>query len=235
MSLARLFSRPPVTRQGDPQSDVYRVQGPQPISLDIDANDNEASAAAQSQRLFGPDPGRDRPILPYEVPWNLPDVPPPAPQSAFLRALADIFRSPAYETYGPFPCGGPTGNYSLVSPLSTAAEWQLVAVTFTAAGTAFVSDTPNVAIPGATTLLNAATNGGAFSQLKGFPLAAPGAVTQVLGINWTPIDANGSVFVGTNLSSGAAWAIITFRRLLTADALPEQNIYGAPSSFTGRP
>ena len=235
MTLARLFSRPPVTRQGEPQPDPYRVNGPMPISLDIDANDNEASAAAQSQRIYGPNPGLDRPILPYEVPYNLPDALPAPPQSDFLRALADIFRSPPYETYGPFPVGGPAGNYSLASPLSTPCEWQLVAVTWTATGLVWVGDTPNLAVPTNASLLNAATNGVAFSQVKGYVLDAPGAATQVLGTTWTPIDPNGAVYVANSLASGAAWAMIAFRRLLTADSFPEQTIYGDPRPVTGRP
>lgn len=98
--LSRLFSRPPVTRQGAGQAadDPTRPQGPQPLTLDIDANDAEASAAAQQQRLFGPLPGVDRPLQSWEAAANMPDgLPRDARLEAMYSRLADIVRSPAYE------------------------------------------------------------------------------------------------------------------------------------------
>lgn len=205
----------------------FTTTGP---TLDVDANIAEASAAAQSQRLYDPTPGFDRPILPYEVGQNAPDPQPRSDTDDFFRKMGDLLRSPNYEYYGPYPFGGPTGSYGLQSPFMTPGEWTAEVYTFTAAGSFLLSSTPNQPVPGATTTYNAqniAGGGGAqMPTVVGIPVVSAAGVTQALSPNWTPCGPQDVLYLTTNLSSGAAYVVVRYRRLLSVSGQPSQTIYG---------
>ena len=196
--------------------------------LEIDAAEDELAAAVQAARLYDPRPGFARPLMPQDIAETLPE---PLERAQFatsadpLRQLADLIRSPAYETFGPYAVGGPTGTYQCSSPLSTAGEWSMIGFTFSAVGTAWCGITQSGA-PAATSVYNGGTNGAVAPALIGYPLAAPGATSQAVGPIWTPCLANDVITVQTNLASGFAVAIIAFRRVLGVDGQPAQSIYG---------
>jgi hypothetical protein len=139
--------------------------------------------------------------------------------AALVAALSELrhhllVASPAYVYSDVYTFGGGTtaqnAAWAFTSPFQTPAQYRVVQMTFTGAGTALVSAQRGFIAPTATTVYDPST------QLSGQAFATPGALTVCGSDGWTDIPGAAQLFLAVSATSAAAYAVIQFRRRVSA-------------------
>lgn len=156
------------------------------------------------------------PLEPSDLPPPDEGAEMPAAQRRMLNMLAAILNDER-ETAGPFPIGGPAGNYFIRSPFDTPAEVTIVTVTFSGAATGILAwnATPS-AFSGTSTY-----NSDPMPTYRAIPVAS-NAAGSIPGFDlWTPVDGMHTLY-WTVSGAGAAVVVLAFRRRMNPDGTVAQ-------------
>lgn len=137
---------------------------------------------------------------------------------ALVAALQELrhhllVAQPHYVFTDTYVFGGGTTTqnaaWAFTNPFQSPAQYRIVQMTFTGAGTALITAQRGFVAPAATTVYDPST------QLSGQVFAAPGALTVCGSDGWTDIPGAAQVFLAVAATSAAAYATIQFRRRIS--------------------